>query len=70
MRGMVRDRCPARLIAAFGFFEFRRQVESEAAIRVGVADRFYASSKTCSECGCRLDDLPCRCAIGCVRRVA
>ena len=44
-----------------GFFEFRRQLEYKAAMRGGqvvVADRFYASSKTCSACGEKLDELP------------
>jgi putative transposase len=43
------------------FFEFRRQLEYKAAMRGGqvvVADRFFASSKTCSACGQKLDDLP------------
>jgi putative transposase len=43
------------------FFEFRRQLEYKAAMRgwqVVVADRFFASSKTCSACGQKLDDLP------------
>jgi Transposase and inactivated derivatives len=40
---------------------FRRQLEYKAAMRGGqvvVADRFFASSKTCSACGHKLDDLP------------
>ncbi|MNT41042.1 putative transposase DNA-binding domain protein [compost metagenome] len=44
-----------------GFFEFRRQLEYKAATRGGVivaADRFFPSSKTCSACGHRLDELP------------
>ena len=46
-----------------GFFEFRRQLEYKAAIRgsvVVVADRFFASSKTCSApiCGHKVDKLP------------
>jgi putative transposase len=44
-----------------GFFEFRRQLEYKADMRGGVvkvADRFFASSKTCSACGHKLDDLP------------
>ncbi|WP_174502099.1 RNA-guided endonuclease TnpB family protein [Acidiphilium sp. C61] len=61
VRGMVRNRHLARSIADMGFFEFRRQLEYKAAIRGGqvvVADRFYASSKTCSACGHKLDNLP------------
>jgi putative transposase len=53
-----RARCSS---ADMGFFEFRRQLEYKAAMRGGqvvVADRFYASSKTCSACGKKLDELP------------
>ena len=59
--GMLRNRRLARSIADMGFFEFRRQLEYKAAMRGGqvvVADRFYASSKTCSACGEKLDELP------------
>ena len=44
-----------------GFFEFRRQLEYKAAQRGGmivVADRWYPSSKTCSDCGQKLETLP------------
>jgi putative transposase len=61
VRGMVRNRHLARSIADMGFFEFRRQLEYKAAMRGGqvvVADRFYASSKMCSACGKKLDELP------------
>jgi putative transposase len=47
--------------AGMSLFEFRRQLEYKAAMRGGVgvvADRFYASSKTCSACGRKLGDLP------------
>jgi len=61
VRGMVKNRHLARSIMDMGFFEFRRQLEYKAARRGGVvvvADRFFASSKTCSACGHKLDDLP------------
>lgn len=61
VRGMVRNRHLARSIADMGFFEFRRQLEYKAAMRGGqvvVAERFYASSKTCSACGHKLGQLP------------
>ena len=61
VRGMMKNRRLARAIADMGFFEFRRQLEYKAAMRGGqvwVADRFYPSSKTCSCCGHKLDDLP------------
>lgn len=61
VRGMMKNRHLAPSIADMGFFEFRRQLEYKAAIRGGVvivADRFFASSKTCSACGHKLDALP------------
>jgi putative transposase len=59
--GMARNRHLARSIMDMGFFEFRRQLEYKAAMRGGqvvVADRFFPSSKRCSACGHKLDDLP------------
>ena len=54
VRGMTRNRRLARSIMDGGFFEFRRQLEYKAR-RYGsvvvVADRWFASSKTCSCCG-------------------
>ena len=61
VRGMMKNRRLARSIADMGFFELRRQLEYKAAMRGGqvvVADRFFASSKTCSVCGHKLDTLP------------
>ena len=61
VRGMLRNRHLARAIADASFFEFRRQLEYKAAMRGGrvvVADRWFASSKTCSACAHKLDDLP------------
>ncbi len=60
VRGMVKNRRLARAVADMGFFEFRRQLEYKAAMRGGtvvVADRWFASSKTCSGCGHRLETL-------------
>ncbi|KWR74410.1 RNA-guided endonuclease InsQ/TnpB family protein, partial [Cupriavidus sp. IDO] len=54
VRGMVKHRHLARAIADMSFFELRRQLEYKAGMRGGelvVAERFYASSKTCSTCG-------------------
>jgi transposase, IS605 OrfB family, central region len=59
--GMAKNHHLSRSIMDMGFFEFRRQLEYKAAMRgcvVVVADRFFASSKTCSACGHKLDDLP------------
>jgi putative transposase len=61
VRGMMANRHLARSIADMGFFEFRRQLEYKARMRGGVvkvADRFYASSKTCSACGSVQEKLP------------
>ena len=61
--GMVKNRHLSRAISDMGFFEFRRQLEYKADRRgavVVVADRFFASSKTCSASGCghKVDKLP------------
>ena len=52
--GMVMNRRLARHVADASFGELRRQAEYKAAWRGGrviVADRWFASSKTCSGCG-------------------
>ncbi|WGZ94808.1 MAG: RNA-guided endonuclease TnpB family protein [Candidatus Thiothrix putei] len=61
--GMVKNRHLSRAISDMGFFEFRRQLEYKAEMRgavVVVADRFFASSKTCSasRCGHKVEKLP------------
>ncbi|EHP40175.1 transposase OrfB [Cupriavidus basilensis OR16] len=61
VRGMTKNRHLARSVADMGFFAFRRQLEYKAATRGGVvvvADRWFASSKTCSCCGHKLAVLP------------
>jgi len=61
VRGMMRNRRLSRSIADQGFGEFRRQLEYKATMcgsRVAVADKWYASSKTCSRCNCKLEELP------------
>ena len=60
VRGMVQNRHLSRAIADVGFGEFRRQLEYKMAESGGmlvVADRWYPSSKTCSDCGFKLDIL-------------
>jgi putative transposase len=52
--GMIRNKRLARHIAGCGFSEIRRQLAYKTAWRGGtliVADRWFASSKTCSGCG-------------------
>ena len=54
VRGMMSNHHLARSIADAGFFEFRRQLEYKGAMtgaRIIVADRWFASSRTCSACG-------------------
>ncbi|MBS4767820.1 RNA-guided endonuclease InsQ/TnpB family protein [Turicimonas muris] len=61
VRGMMKNRHLSRAIADMSFYEFRRQLQYKTAMRGGqviVADRFYPSSKTCSDCGYKLESLP------------
>ena len=59
--GMVKNHHLARAISDMGFSEFRRQLSCKV-LREGatlvIAPRFYASSKTCSRCQHKLDELP------------
>jgi len=58
--GMLANRHLSRAIADVGFFEFRRQLEYKAAMAgstVIVADRWYPSSKRCSVCGVKSENL-------------
>ena len=60
IKGMMSNRHLARSIADMSFFEFRRQLEYKTEMRGGivvVADRWFASSKTCSNCGDKLESL-------------
>lgn len=59
VKGMQRGRL-AKSVSDVAFGELRRQIEYKAAmngVRLEVADRFYASSKMCSCCGTKRDDL-------------
>ncbi len=52
--GMMSNHRLARHVAGIGMSELRRQVEYKAAwsgVHLHVADRWYPSSKTCSDCG-------------------
>lgn len=60
VKGMTSNRHLSKAIADVGFYELRRQIEYKArwhGIDVIVADRWYASSKTCSVCGWHNADL-------------
>ncbi|HLI38155.1 MAG TPA: IS607 family element RNA-guided endonuclease TnpB [Streptosporangiaceae bacterium] len=59
--GMMKNRRLARHVADASFGEVRRQLEYKTAWhggRVIVADRWFASSKTCSGCGAAKAELP------------
>nr|WP_293841741.1 RNA-guided endonuclease TnpB family protein [uncultured Arsenicibacter sp.] len=60
VRGMSQNHKLASAILDGGFFEFRRQLTYKAGwygAEVVVADRFFASSKTCSGCGSKKQTL-------------
>ncbi len=60
VRGMIRNRHLARHIADAGWAEFRRMLSYKTVwygSRLVVAPRFFASSKACSACGAKKDDL-------------
>lgn len=54
VKGMVRNHRLAQAVSDVSFGELRRQIEYKAelnGVTVTKADRFYPSSKTCSQCG-------------------
>jgi putative transposase len=58
--GMVKNHKLAKAISNIGFYEFRRQLEYKCSWygkELIIADRFYPSSKLCSFCGCKKEDL-------------
>jgi putative transposase len=60
VRGMVKNHKLARAISDMGFGEFRRQLEYKSKLRNGrilYVNRFYPSSKTCSCCNYRKEEL-------------
>ncbi|WP_331496523.1 RNA-guided endonuclease InsQ/TnpB family protein [Romboutsia sedimentorum] len=51
---MMKNKHLSRVISKQGFYEFRRQLEYKCKFRgieLVIADRWYPSSKTCSQCG-------------------
>ena len=58
--GMLKNHNLAKSVSDASFHEFRRQMTYKQAWNGGSvleADRFFPSSKTCSECGCVKEDL-------------
>ncbi|WP_246162706.1 RNA-guided endonuclease InsQ/TnpB family protein [Brasilonema sennae] len=58
--GMMSNHKLAQSIADCGFYEFKRQLEYKCkkfGSKLVVADRWYPSSKTCSNCGCKKETL-------------
>lgn len=55
IRGMIANRKLSAAISDLGFYEFRRMLAYKQSIygcKVELVDRWFPSSKTCSECGC------------------
>ena len=60
VKGMVKNHHIAQAVSDASFYEFRRQLEYKGnwyGTEVYVIDRFYPSSKTCSNCGAIHQDL-------------
>lgn len=61
VKGMIKNKRLSRAISDLGFYEFKRQLIYKAnqwGKQVKELDRFYPSSKTCSCCGFKLQELP------------
>ncbi|WP_375686053.1 RNA-guided endonuclease InsQ/TnpB family protein [Bartonella sp. AP65SXKL] len=61
VKGLLKNKHLSRALADQSFFEFRRQLEYKAARygrQIVIADRWYASSKICHHCGCKIEQLP------------
>jgi len=60
VKGMMSNHKLARSVADMSFFEFRRQLEYKSETtnsKIIIADRWFASSKTCSNCGEKKSEL-------------
>ncbi|MGQ4647232.1 RNA-guided endonuclease TnpB family protein [Lyngbya aestuarii] len=58
--GMLANHKLAKAIADMGFYEFRRQLEYKCqwyGSKLTVVDRWFPSSKTCSNCGTKKETL-------------
>ena len=61
VRGMTKNHSLAKAIANASFGEFNRQIEYKAQMygkQIYRVDRFFPSSKTCSNCGCVQEKMP------------
>jgi len=61
VRGMIAFGHLAKAVSDSGFYEFRRQLEYKCQLygsKLKKADRWFASSKTCFNCGLEKDKLP------------
>lgn len=61
VKGMMSNGRLAKSVADVGMYEIRRQLEYKAAAKGGVVvpiDQWYPSSKTCNDCGHKLESLP------------
>lgn len=60
IRGMIANGKLSKAVSDSGFYEFRRQLEYKTKLygsKLVLADRWFASSKTCSNCGCKKENL-------------
>ena len=60
IKGIAKNRKLAKSVNDVSLYELRRNIEYKAAmngVRIEVADKWYASSKTCSYCGHKRDNL-------------
>ena len=72
VKGMMKNRHLSKAVAKQCFYEFKRQIEYKCKFRgidLVIANRFYPSSKTCSQCGkikpdLRLSDRIYKCECG------
>lgn len=58
--GMMKNRCLSKAVQQQSFYEFKRKIQYKSEwnnIKFIEIDRWYPSSKTCSECGCVKSDL-------------
>ncbi|MHC5727696.1 MAG: RNA-guided endonuclease InsQ/TnpB family protein, partial [Nostoc sp.] len=58
--GMMANRKLSKALADMGFYEFRRQLEYKTQLyssKLIIVDRFFPSSKTCSNCGIKKESL-------------